>query len=179
MHSYILPIAALASAATAKVCTNVTVPVNIDTRQAIFDEDLVGINSNIDATTFSLNFTEQGVNFTDVALTGYQTLQIPANISAKFCRPDNMNDTHNPTVQVLTHGIGFDKTYWDLPYDVSTPKGRDMLSRTQLTWFFTGLQILVRRCRRRPVRVLHRRHRPLRHQQLHPRRPLQRGAGTC
>ncbi|GAB7365333.1 hypothetical protein MBLNU230_g6413t1 [Neophaeotheca triangularis] len=117
MHSYILPIAALAGAATAKVCTNVTVPVNIDTRQAIFDEDLVGINSNIDATTFSLNFTEQGVNFTDVALTGYQTLQIPANISAKFCRPDNMNDTHNPTVQVLTHGIGFDKTYWDLPYD--------------------------------------------------------------
>ncbi len=38
------------------------------------------------------------------------------NISVKFCKPDRENGT-NPTVQVLTHGLGFDKTYWDLPFN--------------------------------------------------------------
>lgn len=117
MHSSILPLVALAGAATAKVCTNVTVPVNIDARQGVFEVD--PINGNIDATRFALNFTENGANFTDVALTGYQTLQMPANISAKFCRPDDVDFSSNPTVQVLSHGIGFDKTYWDLAYNVS------------------------------------------------------------
>lgn len=98
----------LAGLAAAKVCTNVTVPVNIDARQGVFN--VPTLQSNLDATTFALNFTRQGTNFTNVALTGYQTLQFSANISAKYCRPDNDNST-NPTVQVLAHGIGFDKRY--------------------------------------------------------------------
>lgn len=87
--------------------------VNIDARQAIFNVQT--IESNYDATRFSLNFTNQGQNFTNVSTVGYQTVTGTYNISAKFCRPDNM--TTNPTVQVLSHGIGFDKSYWDLPYN--------------------------------------------------------------
>lgn len=98
----------------AKVCTNVTVPVSISARQGVFD--VPTLQSNFDATTFALNFTKQGSNFTDIALTGYQTVTGNYNISAKYCKPDN-DECSNPTVQILTHGIGFDKSYWDLPYN--------------------------------------------------------------
>lgn len=109
-----MALAACGLVSAAKVCTNVTVPVNIMARQGVFD--VPEIASNYDATVFALNFTKQGTNFTDVALRGYQTVQGMYNISAKYCKPDNDNSA-NPTVQVLSHGIGFDKSYWDLPYN--------------------------------------------------------------
>lgn len=93
-------------AAAAKVCTNVTVPVSIDARQAIFD--VPQLNSSLDATTFALNFTKQGSNFTKESVVGYQTVTGEYQISAKYCKPEDDNST-NPTVQVLSHGIGFDK----------------------------------------------------------------------
>lgn len=107
-------LAACGLVSAAKVCTNVTVPVNIMARQGVFD--VPEIASNLDATIFALNFTKQGTNFTDIALRGYQTVTGQYNISAKYCKPDNVTSS-NPTVQVLTHGIGFDKSYWDLPYN--------------------------------------------------------------
>ncbi|KAH7336492.1 hypothetical protein BKA65DRAFT_527260 [Rhexocercosporidium sp. MPI-PUGE-AT-0058] len=58
---------------------------------------------------------QQGRNFTDLAIVGYGTTSGTYNISTQFCMPDSSNVTA-PTVQVLTHGIGFDKTYWDSPY---------------------------------------------------------------
>ena len=101
-------LAATSLASAAKVCTNVTVPVNIEARQGVFD--VPTLHSNIDATTFSLNYTTIGSNFSAKALTGYQTVRGLYNISAKYCRPEN-DTTSNPTVQVLSHGIGFDKRY--------------------------------------------------------------------
>lgn len=74
--------------------------------------------SALDATTFIQNQTRQGGNLTEMALSGYNTIQGSYNISAKFCQPSGSNGTlKDPTVQVLTHGIGFDKTYWDLSYN--------------------------------------------------------------
>lgn len=103
MLSYALGVAALTSFASAKTCENVTVPVQINARQGVFNAPV--IENNLDVTKFALNFTKQGSNFTDVALTGYQTVGFPANISARFCRPDN--DTALACdVQVLSHGIG-------------------------------------------------------------------------
>lgn len=102
----VLALALLSTGAAAKVCTNVTVPVDINARQGVFDVPV--LQGNLDATTFAQNFTNIGRNFTDDALVGYQTVTGRYNISAKFCRPDQENGT-NPTVQVLTHGIGFDK----------------------------------------------------------------------
>ena len=104
--SILTAVALFGALATAKTCTNVTVPVYINARQAIFD--VPTLQSNLDATHFAINFTNIGMNFTDVATTGFQTVTGNYNISAKYCKPDG--DTNaNPTVQVLTHGIGFDK----------------------------------------------------------------------
>ncbi|KAL8868118.1 MAG: hypothetical protein Q9174_005205, partial [Haloplaca sp. 1 TL-2023] len=106
--------AAIAVSVTAKQCTNFTVPVCVSARNAIFD--IPTLQGNADATTFAQNLTSIRGNFTEEALVDYATIADTYNISVKFCKPDQENGT-NPTVQVLTHGLGFDKTYWDLPFN--------------------------------------------------------------
>lgn len=54
------------------------------------------------------------------ALSGYATVSGTYQISAKYCTPGASNMTFGsgtPPLQILTHGIGFDKTYWDLAYN--------------------------------------------------------------
>ncbi|KAG6986582.1 hypothetical protein G7Y79_00077g099740 [Physcia stellaris] len=104
----------LASSAAAKQCMNISVPVDISARTAIFDLPIP--QSNSDATAFIQNLTQQGRNFTDLALTGYKNTAGKYQISTQFCVP-SVNNVSTPTLQILTHGIGFDKTYWDNPYN--------------------------------------------------------------
>ncbi|KAL1297756.1 hypothetical protein AAFC00_006293 [Neodothiora populina] len=107
----------LGAVASAKNCVNVTVPVQIDARQGQYD--VPQLYSNFDATQFAYNYTKQGSNFSDIALIGFQNINGLYNISAKYCSPDASSSPSSsaPVVQVLTHGIGFDKSYWDLPYN--------------------------------------------------------------
>jgi pimeloyl-ACP methyl ester carboxylesterase len=98
---------------TAKNCANLTIPVSISSRNAIFNNFAIP-QSPLDTTAFTLNLTRAGVNATAEALTGYATVSGTYNISAQYCWPTN---GYSNVVQVLTHGIGFDKTYWDLAYD--------------------------------------------------------------
>ena len=102
-----LALALLAGLAAAKICTNMTVPVDISARTGIFN--IANLQTNFDATTFIQNLTRQGQNFSEIALSGYATTSGQYNISTQFCVPSAGNVT-KPTVQVLTHGIGFDKT---------------------------------------------------------------------
>ena len=96
----------------ARSCLNMTIPVNVSARTGIFD--IAVPHTSLEATTFIQNMTQQGRNFTETALTGYQTTQGSYNISAMLClpsTPSNGSSAGAPsTVQVLTHGIGFDKT---------------------------------------------------------------------
>lgn len=108
MHfSTITALAVLAATASTKRCINATVPVNLSARQAVFN--LAVPQTNLEATDFILNMTQQDRNFTDVVLTRYNTTVGTYNISTQICMPPNDSGI-NPTVQVLTHGIGFDKT---------------------------------------------------------------------
>ena len=119
MLAFILPslAAAFIGPVAAKQCHNLTIPVNISARTGIFDK-LETPKSNLDATTFIQKQTQQGANLTSSALTGYRTTSGKYNIDAKFCTPSGeASKLKDPTVQVLTHGIGFDKTYWDLSYN--------------------------------------------------------------
>ncbi|KAK2629959.1 hypothetical protein QTJ16_000779 [Diplocarpon rosae] len=103
-----------AASVAGKRCINQTIPVEISARQAVFD--IAVPQTNLEVTDFILNVTQQGRNWTEMITTGYNTTMGTYNISTQFCVPDSDNST-NPTVQVLTHGIGFDKTYWDLSFD--------------------------------------------------------------
>ena len=127
-------VAVFAASAAAKSCTNLTVPVTISARTGVFNIPVP--QTNFDAPAFIQNQTQQGRNFTETALSGYATTPGTYDISAQFCTPSDMDTiTTLPTLQVLTHGIGFDKTwvpfysthsgvlltidarYWDLSYN--------------------------------------------------------------
>lgn len=97
----------LLSVVKAKQCFNITVPVKPSARQGKFNIKVPA--TNLEATTFALNQTKQGSNSTQVALAGYDTVSGDYKISAKYCSP-NGAAVSPPTVQILTHGIGFDKT---------------------------------------------------------------------
>ena len=97
----------LAGSSLAKKCMNFTIPVDVDTRNGVFN--IPKIETNLQATEFVQNLTSIRGNFTKEALLGYASIKKRYHISAKFCTPDN-DKSKDPTVQVLTHGIGFDKT---------------------------------------------------------------------
>lgn len=108
-----LALVLFAGLAAAKTCTNMTVPVDISARTVVFD--ITNPQTDLDATTFIQNLTRQGQNFSEIAFSGYATTSGTYNISAQFCAPSASNVT-NPTVQVLTHGIGSDKTSDAVPF---------------------------------------------------------------
>ena len=115
MRSTLLLLLPLAALASARKCSNATVPVTIAARTGLFG----GIDlptTNLDAMTFIQNLTQQGRNFTETALTGYRTQGGTYHIHTTFCQPDGQPAAH-PVVQVLTHGVGFDASYWDLPFN--------------------------------------------------------------
>lgn len=59
---------ALASVATARKCMDITVPVRLSSRNAVFGIDLP--KTEVDVTNFFLEFSKQGQNYTDVVLEG-------------------------------------------------------------------------------------------------------------
>lgn len=102
----------VAGFAAARQCSNFLIPVEIQARQGQFKQ--VPVESNLDVGAFATKFTEFQKNYTATLLEGYQTLSGTFNISAQYCHPDSGS---SGTIQVLNHGIGFDKTYWDLEYN--------------------------------------------------------------
>ena len=108
MHvSTVGAVVTLAGLAAAKNCMNASVPVTVSARTGVYGNVQVP-QTNSEVVSFIQNVGKQGRNYTEVALTGYDTIAKTYNISTQFCTPDNDAAT-NPTVQVLTHGIGFDK----------------------------------------------------------------------
>lgn len=92
--------------ATAKQCQTINIPVEISSRQGVFKE--VPVESNLDVGGFATRFTQFQFNYSAELFTGFQTLEKSIEISAQYCTPDGGS---KGIAQVLTHGIGFDKTY--------------------------------------------------------------------
>jgi hypothetical protein len=95
----------LAGFAAARQCSNFLIPVDISSRQGQFKE--VPVEGNLDTNAFATRFTQYQKNYTAELLQGYQTLQKSYNISAQYCCADSGS---NGKIQLLSHGIGFDKT---------------------------------------------------------------------
>lgn len=93
--------------AAAKKCSYSMIPVSISARQGVFN--IQALQHSLDATTFNQNLTSIRSNFTETALTGYADVTGNYFISAQYCQPDDPKDA-NGVIQLLTHGIGFDKT---------------------------------------------------------------------
>jgi hypothetical protein len=136
--------ASLAGVVSARVCQNVTVPVTITARNGVFDQEALTPRNNIDVTNIILAGTQQGHNATAEALKGYADVSGTYNLETTYCEPDSGSPD---VVQILTHGIGFDRSYWDLPYSMM-----EIFNSVALCCMLTSirwLQLLLRRsCRR-------------------------------
>jgi hypothetical protein len=91
--------------AAAKHCQTLSIPVDISSRQGIFKE--VPVEGNLDVSGFATRFNEYQYNYSAALFTGFQNLQKSIKISAQYCTPDGGS---KGVAQVLSHGIGFDKT---------------------------------------------------------------------
>ncbi|KAL4809580.1 Alpha/Beta hydrolase protein [Aspergillus unguis] len=115
MLSLLTLTALLAGDALAKTCYNATVDVPVTSRNGVFNK-INTPQTNMDVVAFTLNATRQGSNGTQEALSGYPTVNGTYKISTQYCAPEHTSGNASNVLQILTHGIGFDKTYWDLPY---------------------------------------------------------------
>ncbi|XXG98410.1 uracil permease [Hypoxylon texense] len=108
-------LASLAAVAAAKNCMNLTVPISIAARNARFT--LQAPASNIEVTDFTLNLAQPGVNYTAKVLSNgtegpFADVSGHYTIGATYCTPSS---GPGKTLQILTHGIAFDRWYWDFP----------------------------------------------------------------
>lgn len=89
----------------ARQCQTLSIPVDISSRQGVYKE--VPVETNLEVSAFATRFAEFQYNYTAELFTGFQTLQKSIKISAQYCTPDSGS---NGIIQILSHGIGFDKT---------------------------------------------------------------------
>ncbi|OAQ89493.1 catalytic protein [Purpureocillium lilacinum] len=105
-------LATLAAVVAAKNCRNINVPVSISARNGEFDVQAPA--TEIEVTNFFLNLARQNYNYTEAVLKGYKTVQGDYTLATTYCEP---KDGPGDTIQILTHGVGFDRSYWDFPYN--------------------------------------------------------------
>ena len=123
---------------SARQCQNITVPVSISARNGVFG--VSAPQSNIEVTNFILNLSRQGHNYTQEVLQGYATISGDYELAATYCAPDK---GAGKTLQILTHGIAFDRSYWDVPfnnYNYSyTETAVDQYGYSTLSWDRLGI----------------------------------------
>lgn len=95
----------LASFVAARQCSTFLIPVDVSSRQGQFSE--IPVETNLEVGAFAIRFSEFQGNYSDALFEDFQTLQGSYKISAQYCKPDTGS---SGTIQLLTHGIGFDKT---------------------------------------------------------------------
>lgn len=90
----------------AKKCITQTVAVKAAARNGVFNKVKIP-QTSLDVSTFISNLSRQGGNYSQEGQTGYGTVKGTYQISTQWCTPDS-----GPTdkVQILTHGIGFEKS---------------------------------------------------------------------
>ncbi|QUC19190.1 uncharacterized protein UV8b_03431 [Ustilaginoidea virens] len=103
---------ASAAVASAMSCEDMTVPVSISARNGVFN--LPPPASEIDVTNLFLGLSRPGNNQTADLLQGYETVSGSYRLAATYCQPD---DGPGHTLQILTHGVGFDRSYWHFPFN--------------------------------------------------------------
>lgn len=98
--------------ASARQCQNLTIPISISAINADFS--ISAPQDNVAVTDFILNLSQQGGNYTETVLSNYTNVSDNYTIAATYCTPDGGAGS---ILQILTHGIGFDRSYWDLSFN--------------------------------------------------------------
>ncbi|KAG5981195.1 hypothetical protein E4U55_003203 [Claviceps digitariae] len=103
---------AFAALSTAMKCWNMTIPISISARNGVFD--LKPPTAEFDLTALFLDISRPGNNATARYLKDYATVSGDYKLAATYC--EAAARCSRDTLQILTHGVGFDRSYWDYPY---------------------------------------------------------------
>ncbi|OAA39558.1 catalytic protein [Beauveria brongniartii RCEF 3172] len=105
-------VAATSDAHNGKDCHDILVPVTVDTTLKSFD--YTPTDEEIDTTNFFLGFTRHGGDFmTRIVKSNDSHIHKDYTLAATICHPPSGPSS---TLQILTHGVGFDRSYWDYPF---------------------------------------------------------------
>ncbi|PHH66145.1 hypothetical protein CDD81_208 [Ophiocordyceps australis] len=102
---------AFASAVAAKRCREARFSFDLSARNTVFD--IAVPRTEIEVTDFFLNLGRQNFNFSAALANGHRTIAGKYTLAATYCEPNN---GPGDAIQIMTHGIGFDRTYWDYGY---------------------------------------------------------------
>jgi pimeloyl-ACP methyl ester carboxylesterase len=91
------------------ICVSGIVPVTAQAQNVMFNFDIPTNQSQV--TDTFLELITQGSPFSSSIMSGKTTVSGSYNISSTLCMPANGSIPQR--VQLLTHGIGFDRYYWD------------------------------------------------------------------
>jgi pimeloyl-ACP methyl ester carboxylesterase len=95
-------------------CTSFIVHVPVD-NVTIIEPPFPPFADQYAATSFANSVTDQLIfPPTSAPAANLSTLTTVFNISAEYCTPAKVGVNDSTTLQLLTHGIGFNRSYWDL-----------------------------------------------------------------
>jgi pimeloyl-ACP methyl ester carboxylesterase len=100
----------LASLAHAYVCTDFVVPITVTAPS--YTPSFKEFGSHYDAVQFLVGLTTRPTEGSQSPFSGIQNITSNFAIDGSFCTTRGDHDGSLDT-QVLTHGLGFDKSYWD------------------------------------------------------------------
>ncbi|KAF7898590.1 hypothetical protein EAF00_005036 [Botryotinia globosa] len=98
----------------AKSCTDISIPISINARNGNFN--IPPLSDSTAVTKLAQDFLRAGQNYSASTLSGFTTVTGQYNIAATVCVPSE-SSSNSDSWQFLTHGIGFDRSYWDLPFN--------------------------------------------------------------
>jgi pimeloyl-ACP methyl ester carboxylesterase len=102
---------AVANNGNARTCIDFQAIVNVQANNSVYD--VYRVDSNIDAVDLAWNMTAwTSPNVTQREL-GPHPVNQSFSISARLCVPPNTSGPKAGILQIATHGVGFDKRYWD------------------------------------------------------------------
>lgn len=110
MSSSLLHQIFLASLAHAYVCTNFVAPITVNAPS--YTPSFKEFGTHYDAVQFLVGLTTRPTTGTLSPFSGSQNLTVDFAIDSSFCTEDGKYDG-SQDIQVLSHGLGFDKSYWD------------------------------------------------------------------
>lgn len=99
----------------ARQCQDLTLSIPLTATTTVFS--LPPPTNDIEVTDFVLNLTQAGANLAEASTAGTAETSGTYRVGATLCTPSSSasRGTGSNTLQILSHGIGFTRTYWDFP----------------------------------------------------------------
>ncbi|KAK6206893.1 hypothetical protein QIS74_13381 [Colletotrichum tabaci] len=89
---------------------NLTVDVSITSKNGVYN--ISAPETNVDVTNIMIGLSTQSNDFSADYFVGYANVSGTYQLASTYCEPDS---GPGRVLQILTHGVGFDRSYWDFP----------------------------------------------------------------